>query len=154
MEPNTIEKMVVLGSALVQPRESAPKYTKPWGEATALVDSEQVQVDLIQIKSGGFSSLHEHRCKNNLFIVKEGQLRVTLFERHGGRFEEGSVFTLTPEVSVLLVFAQRVHQFLCLSDCVAYEVYWSQSSEPVHREDIIRYRPNGILSQTNRTLPK
>ena len=145
--PRRNEHASMIASGLTQNIDHEHQINlKPWGICVQLLTVESAQIDRLRIKRGGYSSLHEHSDKHNLFIVTEGLLKVTLFERSGDQFEPIGQHLLTPERGVLLVKAQIPHQFLCLEDSQVIEVYWPASSNALDRDDIRRYVENGILN--------
>ena len=56
--------------------------SKPWGTSERLVDDGSVQLERIQIVSGGYSSIHVHVEKWNQFWVAYGALVVVVFDQN------------------------------------------------------------------------
>lgn len=52
---------------------------KPWGRVAHAPVSPCCIISYLETKAGGFSSIHLHRSKSNLFIVITGIIRVRCF---------------------------------------------------------------------------
>lgn len=116
---------------------------KPWGMFSRLYQDQFLIVDHIKAKRGGFSSIHYHERKTNLFVVERGMLQVSTYIRSALDSNEvikQGIATLLPGYE-FVVMPGMLHQFLALEDSWAYEVYWGAMIDP---DDIVRLSQNGI----------
>jgi hypothetical protein len=106
--------------------------------------SQTTQMDKLMIYGGGYSSLHYHKFKWNLFTVEAGELEIytraavtdTVIMRWLG---PGDHFIAPPGV-------ENIHQFYCPPGpgCTCYEFYWQKRQDaPLEREEIVRLTDNG-----------
>ena len=111
--------------------------TKLWGMTEQVFRNRSVEVQRIEVKKGGYCSIHRHRHKSNQFYIESGKLRVTVFGEQGRPPE---ITTLDPGAS-LTVAAGAVHRFEALEDTVAFEIYAGHNVDP---GDIVRYSEGGF----------
>lgn len=117
---------------------------KVWGNVWHLMISSQVAISHLNIRKGGFCSIHYHRDRSNHFILLSGAAKVLLF----GKDE---VPTHQPVCSVHLhpnqqfvVVAGTWHQFDVTESGSMVEIYTpSRPGAIVQFEDIVRYSLGG-----------
>src|SRR2546422_651885 len=81
---------------------------KVWGRELWLVNNERYCSKILEISSGGYSSLHYHRVKDETFYILEGSCCLEI---------EGTIFTLNKGHSVRILPTQ-IHSFWCSPDNV------------------------------------
>ena len=117
---------------------------KPWGMCQPLTREPTIQVDMIYPEVGGFSSVHLHRKKVNIFYVHTGTLRIRLYDRYGDELfhgEQTRMYELQPGM-IGHVLPHIWHDFIAITkDVVVTEVYLSRGNVErvtVDPDDIIR----------------
>lgn len=134
------ERLHFFGEVLCLTR---PEYEiKSWGESIPLCRDDVAEIVRVKIKHGGFSSLHLHERKHNLFIVLSGTLQVKVHEDDALRTLRSNKF-LKSDTPPLLVPAGTLHRFFALDDVEAVEVYVSSDGTPVEAGDIVRQDEGG-----------
>ena len=106
------------------------KSGKVWGETVHFFSKNNVSIHRLEIKGDSFCSKHCHEYKYNLFYVESGHLTVKVWKNDYDLVDEtilgpGEYTKVKPGVQ---------HQFECLEDAVAYELYWAEFPE----KDIVR----------------
>lgn len=114
---------------------------KPWGKCYHFSETPDEQLDLCEIVAGGYSSIHLHEFKNNLFVVVSGLVRVRKFD--------SSLNVLSERVigrgECITVSAGYRHDFLAVEATRLVEVYWRiANAPPVQLADIKRFSENGV----------
>ena len=122
---------------------------KPWGRCIPVAVNQICQFDRLEIKAGGYSSLHFHRKKINQFVVESGRLQIYSLDG-----DQISVTTLRPgDGTILDAGSRNTHQFCAPVDCLLHEFYWQVPEEaPIEREEIVRLTPNGCGDFTAPTV--
>lgn len=108
--------------------------SKLWGRTRRLLILPDCQLDEIEGKAGGASSLHRHKEKHNAFLVLAGGL--DLFVSYGDT--EAILKRLTTR-DAFTVPAGLKHRMVFLTDCRALEIYTPAGLGPVDPEDIVRF---------------
>lgn len=105
------------------------KAGKVWGETRCLFSTHALEVHRIEVRAHGYCSVHRHEHKWNGFYVERGELLVKVWQLSGTldetRLGPGDTMQVPPGVK---------HQFVALSDVLAFEVYGLDPLAP----DIIR----------------
>lgn len=112
---------------------------KIWGTTQCIFHHDNVEMHRIEVKPGGYCSIHHHRNKFNMFYIERGQLLVRIFRGDNVEAKPTDTSTLTAGMFSLIKPGER-HQFEAVHDTVAYEVYWSI----LDTEDIVRDAEGGI----------
>lgn len=113
---------------------------KVWGTSHRLLLNDFCQMEKIEVVPGGYSSIHLHQRKHNLFCVQSGVLTVEVYKNQATRpadsrdLKDGDSWSIGPNTR---------HRFHAKSSTVAYELYWS-SEGTVDPDDIVRYSENGV----------
>lgn len=101
---------------------------KAWGTTELLYADRGVQLARICVVKGGFSSIHRHRNKHNLFWIVRGRLAVRIFLR--GNYNEPAREKILDANENALTFQATFtalnntwHQFEALEDVVCLEKY-------------------------------
>ena len=109
---------------------------KVWGKTQLIFTRNNVSVHRVQVAAGGFCSKHRHLAKYNLFFVESGRLRVTIYE-------DSRIDTDVGPGETTEVPPGRLHRFEALTDCIAYEIYWTILDE----NDIERHESGGTKNE-------
>lgn len=122
---------------------------KSWGMSERLFCDHRVQLERVVILPTGYSSIHFHRHKRNLFQIETGTLRVREFvARDGGYFEVTAVHEIG-QGQTLEIPPLRWHQFEALDEVVhGHELYYPfLSGDVVLADDIERATEGGIQEE-------
>jgi quercetin dioxygenase-like cupin family protein len=107
------------------------KSGKVWGTTELIAANPAFEYHRIEIKAGGYCSKHKHQSKYNGFYVESGQLLIRVWR------EQADDVTVLQEGQYTQVEPGLCHQFEALTDCVAYELYWSQyEANDIQRENL------------------
>lgn len=103
---------------------------KVWGTTELVERNGVLEFHRIETKAGGVCSKHMHEYKWNGFFVESGKLLIRVWQNDYDLIDEtilgpGEYTKVKPGVQ---------HQFECLEDAVAYELYWAEFPE----KDIVR----------------
>lgn len=93
-----------------------------------------MELHRIEVAAGGYCSVHHHAHKWNGFYVERGELLVKVWQPSGTLDE-----TRLGPSDTLRVPPGVKHQFVALTDCLAFEAY---SLDPL-TEDIVRESVGG-----------
>ena len=107
------------------------KNGKVWGmtELIALVPGV-VEFHRIETRKGGVCSKHAHQSKTNGFYVESGKLLIRVWQKSYDLVDE----TILGPGDYMAVAPGVQHQFECLEDAVAFELYYAQ----LIGDDIVR----------------
>ncbi len=90
---------------------------KTWGYTTDVFMSQNVEVHVIEVKKGGFCSIHDHK-KINIFHVISGKLKVKVW------MDEKLIdTTIIKAGETTAVYRGFEHQFEGLEDTICLEIY-------------------------------
>ncbi len=117
---------------------------RPWGKWTKLWGDERVEVRLLEVKAGGFCTLHRHANMSNVFYVLEGSLRVDSYHAWPDDRRSSVTFEILEEQDVAVVSPPTVHRFQAISKVVALEFNIAVGSEPVDPLDSEQLGPAGL----------
>ena len=115
---------------------------KVWGRVRHIFEGP-VQVSLLSVNAGGYSSIHRHACRFNHFFVVSGMIRVRLYS--GGNHDHvtqtwklyaGDSCTVRPGV---------LHKFECVESGQVVESYWTDDGSPAEIADIERLTEGGMM---------
>jgi mannose-6-phosphate isomerase-like protein (cupin superfamily) len=126
---------------------------KAWGTQQPLLRDDTIHVDKIDVRPGGYCSVHFHERKHNIFQVLRGRMLVLTFD--------GALKLIrTDDLCVAghcCVRAGWHHQFWSQGGCVAQEVYYGtqDGNLRVFESDIMRMSglEQGGLALTLDALP-
>lgn len=125
---------------LVNPRPRPEWTEKAWGKTKQVHRGQNAEIHELEIKAGGYCSLHRHQ-KRNLFHIQSGTLQIEFY--HEG-ISGSEPFWIAPhgDGEQCSVGPGQWHRFRALTDCKILEVYWNDEINP---EDIERADEGGIL---------
>lgn len=93
---------------------------KIWGQTQLLFLKNNVEINRIVVKKGGFCSKHKHNYKFNAFLVESGKLKIRIWKNDYDLVDE----TILLNQELTIVKPQEYHMFEAIEDTVAYEIYW------------------------------
>lgn len=111
---------------------------KAWGRTRCLIDSDLFSRHELEVKAGGFCSVHYHTERANRFIVQAGEIVVLTLMGQAILHE----VTLTADMQ-FDVPSMLLHCFLVLSEGKLLEDYWPDRGGTVRNEDIVRLSHGG-----------
>jgi quercetin dioxygenase-like cupin family protein len=94
---------------------------KVWGQTEEILRNSSVEFHRIQARRGTKCSEHEHRYKFNFFYVISGKLLIRVWKNDYDLVDE----TILGPGQYTEVKPGEVHQFECLEDCDAIELYYA-----------------------------
>lgn len=106
------------------------KAGKVWGTTELIEANGALEFHRIEMKKNGVCSKHLHKYKWNGFYVESGKMRVKVWQNDYDLIDE----TIIGAGQYTKVKPGLYHQFECLQDGVAYELYWAEFSH----NDIVR----------------
>lgn len=112
---------------------------KVWGKTETLFLGNNVEVNRIEARKGGFCSRHKHVAKANMFRVESGRLIIRQWKLDYDLCDE----TIIGPGESCVVPAGEYHQFEALEDTVALEIYWATLAP----NDIVRESVGGVVGE-------
>jgi len=106
------------------------KAGKVWGTTELIEANGAMEFHRIEMKAGGVCSKHLHRYKWNGFYVESGKMRVKTWQKDYDLIDE----TIIGAGQYTKVKPGLYHQFECLEDGIAFEIYWAEFAH----NDIVR----------------
>ena len=116
------------------------KAGKVWGTTEWLEANGALEFHRIEMERGGVCSKHLHRYKWNGFYVEKGRMKVSVWQRDYELIDE----TILNPGQYTKVKPGLYHQFECLENGVAFELYWAE----FNHHDIVR-ESTGYLGDEN-----
>jgi|TARA_R100001460_G_scaffold1732_1_gene6283 mannose-6-phosphate isomerase-like protein (cupin superfamily) len=98
---------------------------KVWGTTELVERNGVLEFHRIVTKAGGVCSKHLHEYKWNGFFVESGSLLIRVWQKDYDLCDE----TVLKAGDYTKVKPGLLHQFECLEDAVAYELYWAEFPE-------------------------
>lgn len=106
------------------------KAGKVWGTTELIEANGAMEFHRIEMKKNGVCSKHLHKYKWNGFYVESGKMRVKTWQKDYDLIDE----TVIGAGQYTKVKPGLYHQFECLEDGVAFEIYWAEFAH----NDIVR----------------
>ena len=106
------------------------KAGKIWGTTKLIEANGALEFHRIEMKKDGICSKHLHRYKWNGFYVESGKMLIRTWQRDYDLCDE----TILNPGDYHKVKPGLYHQFECLKEGVAYELYWAE----FNHNDIVR----------------
>ena len=106
------------------------KAGKVWGTTELLEANGAMEFHRIEMKKNGVCSKHLHKYKWNGFFVESGKMRVKVWQNDYNLIDE----TVIGPGQYTKVKPGLYHQFECLEDGIAFEIYWAEFAH----NDIVR----------------
>ena len=101
------------------------KAGKIWGETELILSNNACEFHRIDYKKGGVCSKHLHEWKWNGFYCMSGRLKIKVWQKDYDLCDE----TVLKAGDYTKVKPGLLHQFECLEDAIAYELYWAEFPE-------------------------
>ena len=98
------------------------KAGKVWGTTELIEANGAMEFHRIEMKKNGVCSMHLHKYKWNGFYVESGKMRVKVWQKDYDLIDE----TVIGAGQYTKVKPGLYHQFECLEDGVAFEIYWAE----------------------------
>jgi mannose-6-phosphate isomerase-like protein (cupin superfamily) len=108
---------------------------KVWGNTQAIFQKPNFEIHRIEIEKGGFCSTHKHNNKFNAFYMESGTLKILIEQKDYNLVDE----TILTKGGLSIVKPGLYHSFEALTDCVCYEIYWTE----LNHDDIERRTVGG-----------
>jgi len=106
------------------------KAGKVWGTTELIEANGAMEFHRIEMKKNGVCSKHLHKYKWNGFYVESGKMRVKTWQKDYDLIDE----TIIGAGQYTKVKPGLYHQFECLEDGIAFEIYWAEFAH----NDIVR----------------
>ena len=103
---------------------------KVWGTTTQIEANGSLEFHRIEFKANYQCSEHYHSTKSNGFFVEQGKMLIKTWPENTEIVDT----TLLNAGDYMEVPAGVWHQFVGVTDCIAFELYWSEFD----RDDIVR----------------
>lgn len=111
------------------------KSGKIWGQTELIEANGSLEFHRIETKAGGVCSKHLHEFKWNGFFVESGSMIIRVWQNDYDLVDE----TVLHAGDWTKVKPGVYHQFECLEDCVAFEVYWAEFSHNDIKRETVGY---------------
>jgi mannose-6-phosphate isomerase-like protein (cupin superfamily) len=111
---------------------------KVWGQTKLIEANGVLELHRIDVVAGGKCSEHCHQSKWNGFYVESGKLLIRVWKEKYSLVDE----TILGPGDYTKVPPGEFHQFVALTDVVAYELYWAEFDH-----DDIRRRSVGLVDK-------
>lgn len=98
------------------------KQGKVWGVTELIAANGALEFHRIETKAGKQCSIHLHEFKWNGFFVESGKLKIKVWQNDYDLCDE----TILEAGEYMAVKPGLYHQFICLEDAVAFELYWAE----------------------------
>lgn len=106
---------------------------KTWGTTETLLQNSFVEFHRIDIKKGGYCSLHRHNFKFNTFYVIEGELEIEVHKNDYDLIDT----TLLKAGDLTTCNPGEFHRFKALTDVVCFEIYYPEAlSTDIERKNV------------------
>ena len=109
---------------------------KVWGTTELVERNGVLEFHRIETKRGGVCSKHIHEYKWNGFFVESGSLLIRVWQKEYELCDE----TVLKAGDYTKVKPGLLHQFECLEDAVAYELYWAEFPEKDIKRDSVGFQ--------------
>lgn len=125
------------------------KAGKIWGTTELVEANGTLEFHRIEMVKGGVCSKHMHEFKWNGFFVESGKLIVRVWQKDYDLVDE----TIIGPGQYTKVKPGLYHQFECLEDGVAFELYWAEFNHNDIKRETVGYSGNTVVpKQENLTL--
>lgn len=95
---------------------------KVWGQTQAIFQKPNFEIHRIEIEAGGYCSTHKHNNKFNAFYMESGELKILIEQQDYDLVDE----TVIKAGELSIVKPGLYHSFEAVTDCVCYEIYWTE----------------------------
>ena len=106
---------------------------KVWGVTQKLFNKNNVEINRIEIKDGGFCSLHKHSSKFNMFYVESGELVIHVLKSDYNLTDK----TVLTTGQFCVVIPNEYHKFTATKNTVCFEIYYVELDvNDIQRKDV------------------
>lgn len=120
------------------------KQGKVWGFTQEIFNRNNVSLNRISIKKGGYCSKHYHEYKSNIFFVESGSILVEEWKKDYNLIDK----TILNSGESSLIAPKTFHKFTGLEDSIVYEIYYVELFE----NDIVREDTGGINEKSSSSI--
>lgn len=106
------------------------KAGKVWGTTELLEGNNTLEFHRVEMKKGGVSSKHKHEYKWNGWYTESGKAIIRVWQQDYKLVDE----TIVGPGMYTKVKPGLYHQFECIEDGVAFEIYWAE----INHNDVVR----------------
>ena len=106
------------------------KAGKVWGTTELLEGNNTLEFHRVEMKKGGVSSKHKHEYKWNGWYTESGKAVIRVWQQDYKLVDE----TIVGPGMYTKVKPGLYHQFECLEDGIAFEIYWAE----INHNDVVR----------------
>jgi mannose-6-phosphate isomerase-like protein (cupin superfamily) len=106
---------------------------KIWGHTELIESNNSLELHRLVIGAGGVCSKHKHNNKWNGFFLESGDLEISVWKNDYDLVDQ----TILRSGEYTKVPPGEDHQFKALSDCVVFELYWTEfNPNDIERETV------------------
>jgi len=106
------------------------KAGKVWGITRLIEANCALEFHRVDMKKGGTSSKHLHEFKCNGWFTESGKALIRVWQKDYNLIDE----TIIGPGEYIKIKPGLYHQFECLEDGVAFEIYWAE----FNHNDVVR----------------
>lgn len=121
------------------------KSGKVWGMTELVEANGALEFHRIEMKKGGVCSKHLHEFKWNGFFCESGRLLIRVWQKDYDLVDE----TILEPGQYTKVKPGLYHQFECLEDGVAFELYWAEFNHNDIKRETVGYKDGGDAQLLN-----
>lgn len=123
--------------------DTSPVGQKEWGSWWPLVETELAHLDSLHIGKGGFSSIHVHEKKSNIFTTMFGRITLDIYEGTPADMNLLESHSLEHGNKPVVIPPGTPHRFMAEDEhCLAFELSLPDPG-PLNRADIERWSQSG-----------
>ena len=124
---------------------------KVWGNTELVEANGALEFHRIEMNKGGVCSKHLHEFKWNGFYVESGRMLIRVWQKDYDLVDE----TILEPGMYTKVKPGVYHQFECLEDGVAFELYWAEfNHNDIERENVgFKKNTDHITGKPIETVP-
>ena len=115
------------------------KAGKIWGMTELVEANGALEFHRIEMNKGGVCSKHLHEFKWNGFFCETGKLLIRVWQNDYDLVDE----TILEPGEYTKVKPGLYHQFECLEDGVAFELYWAEFNHNDIKRESVGYKEDG-----------
>jgi len=116
-------------------RRDGMKAGKVWGVTELLEANGVLEFHRIEMNAGGVCSKHLHEYKWNGFFVESGKMLIRVWQNDYDLVDE----TVLEAGQYTKVKPGVYHQFECIEDGVAFELYWAEFNHNDIKRETVGY---------------
>lgn len=118
--------------------------SRPWGCWWPILECEQAHCDLLYVAKNGYSSIHRHEAKLNVFLPLNGTITVAVYGRKDGEVTKVRSDTINARSKPLLIPPGTPHTFSAENENTLIMELSLPQPGPLSRADIERWTESGL----------